>query len=691
MQFFSDISLWWLLPLALVSAGLSYWYYRGQQVVEDASRWKKRGLIALRALSLFLLVLLLFGLILENKEYKTEKPLFITVVDNSMSMLNYADSSKVAGRIDALEQDIRNKYGDRFDFRTYVVGEKVSDTVRTFTERKSDLDQGFDFIYNQYYNRNIGGICFISDGNYNAGKNPVYSAEKISLTPVFSVGVGDTVRKRDHLIRNVAVNEVAFLNNEFLLEVDIEAHKMGKGASSVAVFSEGTKVAEQPLSYTDGTLDFAHASFTLDAKKVGFVSYSVVLKHESNESSYENNEKRFYVEVIDSRSKILILAHAPHPDITAVSQVIQKDPNAEVETMLLSDWKGNFGEYALVIWHDPGHSGSEAIAAALKTSGVPVWYMLTAQSSGSQLGRLGIGLEVPNSNSLDEVQGSIRESFQLFTVSDDLTRALKNFPPLTVRFGSPRWNGGDMLIGQRIGPVEKKEPLLAFRSVNDQKAAVLFGEGIWGWKLSDYVAHNNTILFDELIQKTVQYLTVKKNKEPLRVQLPSRFNVIDDVILNAEFYNSSFEQITDPDISLVLTDEKGVDTRYAFAKNGKGYLLSLGRMKEGRYTWTASTSYNGKKYQKSGTFVVEDVSLEALSTHANHNVLLQIAEKTNGKFYTLANASQLIKDLDTREDIVNVTYEESTFDDLVDWKLLFLLLILSLAGEWFIRRYSGSY
>lgn len=691
MHLFSDISLWWLVPILALAIFVSFIYYRKQKLYTEASGVKKSLFVGLRSLSLCLLALLLFGLILENKDYKTEKPIFIMLVDNSLSMLNYADSTKVAKQIDGLEAKLKEKYGERFDFKAYVVGENVSDSLRTYFEGRSNLDAGFDFIYNQFYNRNIGGICFISDGNFNTGKNPVYTAEKISLTPVFSIGVGDTIQKRDQLVRNVAANEIAFLNNDFPIEVDLEAHKMGKGSSTVSIWSEGVKVAEQQVNYTDGQLDFQHVSFTLKANKEGFISYAVRLKHEANESSYENNEQRFYVEVIGTRNKILLLAQAPHPDLAAISHSIQKDQNAEVESVLLSEWKGEFQDYALVIWHDSGKAGSENTLTSLKASGVPVWVLLTPQSSGAQLRKMNLGIEIPSGGSADEVQGSVQEGFQLFMLSDELKRAIRNFPPLNVRFGNSRLNAGETLLSQRVGPVDKKEPLLAFKNEGNAKVGVLFGDGLWRWKLSDYVQNGDHQRFDELIQKIVQFLTVRKNNEPLRIHMPRRFNIVEDVLVNAEFYNSSFEQITEPNIELVLTDESGTDIRYEFAKNQKAYSLSLGRLKEGRYTWKAFTAFNGKRYEKTGSFVVENVALESLATRADHNLLRQMAEKTNGAFYTLNDADQLVNDLEKRKDLVNVSYEESTFDDLIDWKILCLLLVLSLAGEWFTRRYSGSY
>jgi hypothetical protein len=691
MQVFSDISVWWLFPWMAVSLVLGILYYRKQKVLDDLSRWKKWALIALRSFTLFVLGVLLFGLIVENKDYKTEKPLFITLVDNSMSMLNYQDSSSVETQIASLESNLKTKYGDRFDFKSYVVGSDISEGERSYSEKESNLDKGFDFIYNQYYNRNIGGICFVSDGNFNTGKNPVYSAEKISLTPVFSIGVGDTVLKRDQFIRNLAVNDVAFLNNQFPIEVDIEAHKMGNSSSTVSLWNKGQKLASEEVKYVDGSLDFVHVSFVLEAKETGFVNYTVKVERKDNESSYDNNERSFYVEVIDSRSKILILAKAPHPDLTAIRQVLDADENTEVVSKLISDWDGSLNDYALLIWHDPGHANNNLIADKIRTSKTPVLYLVGGQSTNSNLKKLNIGLNYPGGTRFDEVQGSASESFQLFEVSEDLKKAIRNFPPLTVRFGGVQVSGGNVLISQRIGPVVKNDPVLTFKTESGNKYGVLVGEGLWRWKISEYADYGENKRFNELIQKTVQYLTVKKNTEPLRINLPNRFNVIDDVILNAEFYNSSFQRIVGPDISLILKNEEGVDIKYSFAKNTSDYVLSLGRLKKGKYSWVASTTFDGKKYEKSGVFIVDDISLEALSTHADHNLLKQIAAKTNGKFYSLANAGNLVNDIESRKDIASITYEESSFDDLIDWKWLFFLLILSLAAEWFIRRYSGSY
>jgi hypothetical protein len=149
--------------------------------------------------------------------------------------------------------------------------------------------------------------------------------------------------------------------------------------------------------------------------------------------------------------------------------------------------------------------------------------------------------------------------------------------------------------------------------------------------------------------------------------------------------------ITTPTINFSLKEEGGKLNKFQFGINGNSYRLNTGRLTPGSYSWTANTTFNGKSYSKSGAFIVEDLLLEDLDNQANHQVLRQMANQTNGKFYTLENSNTMYGDLNERKDLVNVSYAESVFIDLIDWKILFLLLLLALVTEWSLRRYFGGY
>ncbi len=690
MNIFADISLWWLIPWAILSLGLAWLYYRKQKMLADVSHWTLKGLIALRSMGIFILGLLLMGLLFEDIDSKSQKPVFITLVDNSASMLNYSDSGQVNKQVASFQSRLKDQYGDRFDWAFYTIGSEVGDTKATYDQNASNLEKGFEQIYTQYYNQNIGGICLISDGNYNTGGHPQYSAERIALTPVFSLGVGDTIKKKDQVIRNVSANEITFYRNQFPVQIDIQGIKTGKVNSEVTISRNGKKLVSEVIRYENGTLDFNQVNALLDADEIGFLEYIVEVKPLSNESGYENNRWSFYVEVIDSRSKILMLSRAPHPDVAAIKSIIETDENVEVKSLLASEWTGKLDEYSLLIWHDPGNQPDQAIIDEIKRNKLPVWYILGTRSSQQTANRLGIPVNLPRAGRLDDAQVSLKSGFQLFELSDKLQNAAPNWPPLIVPFGGVSIGNGSAVLTQRIGPVVKSDPVWAFGN-GSNKQCLLIGEGIWRWKLMEYARTGKSEGFRELIGKTVQYLLVKRNTDALRIHMPRRFTVNEDVIINAEFYNSSLEQITEPEISFRLKDENGSVVNYVFAKAEKNYRLVLGQMKPGRYDWTASAQHAGKKYEKSGSFVVSDVSLEHLESSANHAVLRSVAAATNGSFHQLKNADQLIDDIGKRQDMVTVHYEESTFKDIVDYPWLFVFVILILGFEWFVRRRIGTY
>lgn len=693
MRFISDISLFWLLPIGLAAFGVTFWFYRNQPWLNEVSKTVRRALFSLRFVALFLVGILLLGVLFESVEYRNEKPVFISLIDNSASLKNYKDSNSVQKQITAFQEALKAKYGEKFELVSYVMGNEFRATNQVdLKDSKSKLSEGFESIFSTYYNRNVGGIVCISDGNFNEGPNPVYSAEKIALTPIFTLGVGDTTTQKDQLIRDVSSNEIAFLKNKFPVEVDIEALKIGKRSSKISIFHKGKVIASQQVNYENGTFDFKHVTFELEATEVGFQHYTVEIAPIQGEYSTKNNRRSFYIEVLDGRNKILLLAGAPHPDVAALKYVFEKDENVQVESNLLTDWDNKLDKVDLIVWHEPGVNYSSSVAELIQRSGKPVLYFVGPNTSNSVVQKLNVGMSFSNSNQTDEVQPGLNKGFELFEISTELQRELNYFPPVKVRFGEVKMSPQNkMFLTQRLGQFVKKDPILFFGEQDNNKYGVFVGEGIWRWKINEYSRLKSNVNFQELIQKVSQYLVVKQNASSLRITLPRRFSKGEEVKIKAEFYNEALELITKPTIQFDLTDENGRKSKLEFAVNGNFYTLPLGTLNPGKYTWVASTSFNGKKHSKKGIFVVEDIAIEALETTANHGVLQQISANSNASFYNLKDYQKLLKAIDQRDDIVEVAYEESAFNDLIDYFWILLLILLLLSTEWFLKRYHGGY
>lgn len=633
---------------------------------------------------------MLLNILLERKVSKTEAPVFIVLTDNSSSMLNYQDSSLVKSRVKGLKTDLTEAYGDDFDFVFLNVDDSLNEQNTNFKGLQSELHSGFEYIFNQYYNRNIGGIAFISDGNYNKGIDPVYAASKIPFAPIFTFGVGDTILKRDQLIRSMDANSVAFLGNEFPIELTIESKRFKGKKAKLSLLQSGKEIATKTLDITDNHA-FISEQFQVKASAPGLQSYEVKLQVLEGESSAKNNARRIYVEVLDTRSKVLLLASAPHPDVAAIKSALEGNERVDLQSVSSEKFDGDLKDVELVIAHGIKKGKSEQQLNAIEKAGIPCWYILSSGSDAALLNSRISGGSIPNSNRFDDVMAFENEAFQLFEKNEDVAQLLKTAPPINTRFGEFNGNFGDVWLKQRIGPVKKKDPVLSFKDSKGRKCAFLFGEGIWRWKLNEYVRTQENKGFNTLVQNTVQYLTVKRNSDPLRVYLPEIFNSEEEIIIKAEFYNEALEAITSPSIDLKLKNEAGKSFQYRLSPRKSDYSVNLGKHKPGAYSYEVRAQHNGKTYIKKGVFVIDELTIESLSTHSDFGLLRKLSDQSNGQFYRLANSKQFIADLSKRDDIVDVNYSESKFSHLIDLLAIMICCALLLASEWFIRRYSGSY
>jgi hypothetical protein len=692
MHLLTDFSLWWLVPIGIISFALTYFYYQKVSWLSELSSWKKNLVKALRFSSLFLIGVLLLGLVFEATHYRDEKPIFITLIDNSSSMKNFKDSSTLSKNISKYRSELKERYEDQFELIEWTIGSQQGKDKVDFTEKTTNLELGFEAVISQFYNRNVGGVALISDGNYNVGSNPSYAAEKLNLTPIFTLAVGDTTPKKDHYVKNVSANDLAYLNNDFPVEVDVEAFKLGGKSAVVSIVHNGQTIASQNITYGNQKKTFKQLDFQLKADKVGVQSYTVVVSNITGEYSIKNNRRNFYIEVVDARSKIILLSAAPHPDMSAFKDVLERNENYEVKSILLKDWDQNINKVDLVIWHEPGIQFDPAQHQRLRSAGIPILYVLGQQTDAAEISKLSIGLKSNSSSQSEELEPTFNNGFNSFELSEACKSSIDFLPPLTAKFGAIKVDpSAEILLFQRIGQIKKNDPLLFFSKGEKVKNGVIFGEGIWRWRMNDFVRHQNHDVFNEFISKIANYLMVKNQGMGLRVQLPKRMNSEEELIVTASFYNASMEPITSPKIDFFLSNEQGKQYKSQFAVAGSVYKLNQGKLNPGKYNWKASTTFNGTKYTKSGVFIVEEIQLEKLESFANHGTLKQLSKQSNGSFHPLTSYRKMLDELAKRNDIATVTYEDHTFDDLLDYLWVFALLFTLLAGEWFLRRYFGSY
>jgi hypothetical protein len=298
-----------------------------------------------------------------------------------------------------------------------------------------------------------------------------------------------------------------------------------------------------------------------------------------------------------------------------------------------------------------------------------------------------------SASSSNDVQAIFNPGFNFFTIGDELKRNLPQFAPLAAPFGDFQASGsGQTLLYQRIGRVETQYPLFVLGEVQGIKTGVLAAEGLWKWRLFDFLQHENHDLFDDLMSKTVQYLSVKDDKRRFRIT-PSKsiFSETDQVVFDAELYNESFELINDPDVLLTITDEEKRQYNYTFDKSDRTYTLNAGVLPPGAYRFEGKTATGGEALSFQGQFSVQPVQLELYETTANHGLLQLLSRESGGQVVYPGQIASVASLMEGYDHLKPVVYQTTRTQNVLHFRWLFLLLAGLLFLEWFFRRYFGSY
>lgn len=689
MEFFFTYHPAWLVLAVAIAFAFSYFLYRKDRLLEEVSITIIRIMAFLRFAFVFLICVLLLGLVLERLIEKKERPLLFIANDVSESVVATQDSTYYREDFSRNLSDLSDYFEEKFDVIEYSFDEDIQNGfTNDYSGKTTDLSHLFNSIFDQYNNRNIGGIIVATDGIYNSGSNPIYTLDRKSFVPVFTIGLGDTTEKKDVQIDYVKHNDVAFLGNEFPVEVGVGYTDCLGEEVWVEILKNDQSIIKEKVKFNqkNGRLEL---SFNLKATAKGYQMYTVRVSQLTDEFTVKNNASNFYMDVIDGRQKLLILHAGPHPDISALKYVVDNNKNYEVEVKSEAE-VSSIQNNDLVILHN--YQGKNAAVKKELTEGIcPALFIAGNQSDFAVINEMNLGLSGRRTD-FEETSFKHNTAFKEILLTPEIVNTISDAPPLQSPFGTMTFSSAiDVLAYQQVGNIVLEKPLIYFFNKSGNRNGVIMGEGIWRWRLHDQLKNGGTKNFEEFISKLITYLALKENKDPFRVKLENEYNESQSVIVKAELYNKSYELVNEPDVTFEFSKEGEGMLKPSFKRVGSAYQLDLGKLTQGVYSWKAETNFQGKQFEKEGTFLVRELRLEQLNIQADHRLLKNLAKKSGGNFYRANQLNELKNEIDVRDDFVTVVYQEKSFDDLIDYKWLFILIMAFMAAEWFFRKFNGAY
>lgn len=684
MSLVTEYPLWFILFCLLAGSGYAYFLYR--KINPEISKAIRYSLFLLRFLVVSLLCFFLLNPLIKSTRSYTEKPIILVAADNSASVMKSKDSLFYKKEFRAQLQKLNEALADKYEVHTLKFSNEVKeDTSLDFSGKETNISALITEVQNNFEGKNVGALVMATDGLYNTGSNPLYELNKLSY-PVYTIALGDTTLQRDALIRKIDHNPTAYIGNQFPAEVHVLATDLQGKDAVITISQGGKKLAEQPVRYSSVS-QTSVLNFLLPAEKAGIQRYEASLTAVQGEKSVKNNVMSFVVDVIDKREKILLLANAPHPDINALKQSIEANQSYEVEVKLAENFNQSLKPYSLVILHqiDFKNPVTKKIQAELATHKTSVWQFAKYDFWAFSAVRLN-----NSSNRYNDVEPVLNPGFALFTFSNELKNYVKEFPAVVCPLANYKvTTGSSILITQQIGQVQTDIPLLVFADEGGQKSALFCGDGIWRWRLRDYADHENTDLFDELVQKTVQYLSVKADKSFFRVFTKKIINENEAVEFDAEVFNPSYELINEPEVSMVILNSDKKQFNYTFSKTNNAYHLNVGNFPPGDYIYESKVKISNQLYVQKGEFSVKPLLAEYTNTTADHALLFNMSKKTGGQLFYPNQMGDLQKKLLENENIKTLVHEQKQVSDLINLKFFFVILLVFLSLEWFLRKYNG--
>lgn len=665
-----------LLLSVLIAAGLSFYQYLYK--AKSDSR-VNRFLAFLRFVSLFAIFVLLINPIISRKTYEITKTPLPIVVDNSQSIKELGQET-LAKELTA-KLSANSVLKDKYEVQVYRFdADFQSGSELDFKGKQTHIDQVAQNL-KQFYRNQQYPVVLLTDGNQTIGNDYVYSFQQ--NTTVYPMVLGDTTTFLDLKINQLNVNKYAFLKNKFPVEVFLQ-YSGTKPINATFSIQQGNATLHKQIVSFSAAKKAQVVSVLLNAERVGVQTFKAVLSSSEKEKNTYNNTKNFAVEVIDQRSEIAIISSVNHPDLSALKRSIESNQQRKV-TIVKPNNVNSLQDYNVLILYQPDAQFRSVLEQNQKLQ-LNSFVITGMNTDFNLLNQYQNQVQFKVSGLKEDYTAAFNTQFNSFAL-DDI--GFEQFPPLQHPFGTIVLKGNyNTLLQSKVRNLATENPLLTFSENAPHRTAFLFGENIWKWRMESYLKTKSFENFDIFTDKIIQYLASNTTKKSLVVSHESFYNSGESIEISAQYFNKNYEFDEKARLTIQLKNKATNAVKsFDFLKGNSEFKVNLDGLEHGNYNFTVKE--NNSKTQYSGSFQVLDFEIEKQFINPDLNRLNQLAANTNGKTYFPDKIDQLIDFLSKNETFKPIEKAVIKQTPLIEWIWLLVLLTVSLAAEWFIRKYNG--
>ncbi len=711
---------WFLVVLlVLIAVGISFWTYR--RTVPEIPLNKKILLISFRIIAIFLLLFALFEPVLTMITGKSLPPGIVFLFDNSVSSSlkdaktdRKQDYQSIINNIDFEKNKENSKY-NLFDETVVQLNDFSFDSLN-FKGQLTDISKAINFASVDAEKSNLKAVVLLTDGAFNTGSNPLYSAELLGK-PIYVVGLGDSSFPKDLSVQSIITNEIAYINNPVPVNVNVRISGYESGEAKLTISDNNKKISEQNIFINPDINDYSAVIDYLPTEE-GIRKITATISKADEEITEKNNSASEFIKVLKNKRKIALFAGSPSADVGFVKQVLAKEEGIEIaeyiqqvgakfynepNASLLND-----AEFFVLIGFPINTTPQNVLNLIAKEleRGKSILFIAGQQTDYAKLKSLEQYLPFNTASSspqeflatLDVSPQSLSSSLLRVTGTDADIDYWNNLPPLfrTETFVRTKPES-DFVAGFKVNNVVLKEPMILTRDFQNKKSVAFLGYGLYRWKLLGYAQDmskgrtETPDLFSILVANSFKWLSINEKLKNVIIKTNKKiYASYEKVEFIASVYDAAYTPLDNCDLIVNLkSGNESRDIPLVNIGNGR-YTGIIEGLESGDYNFSGTAKYKDRVIgTDNGRFNIGDLSAEYQNLQMNIGLLKELAIRTGGKFYTKDNVSQLINDINSHKKFktkdVTVKSEFGIWN--IWWVLAIALLLFSL--EWVIRKRAG--
>jgi uncharacterized membrane protein len=719
---------WFMLFVVAAVIGA---YYAYRYVARDKHSW---GLVALRAATFALLAFIFLRPVMNISTVLPQESYMAVVIDNSESM-NIKDdgivtrSEQLAKQFEAT--DFFKRLSDKFKVRIFRFDREAERIERpdqmTYAGKRTRLESATDLLHQELNTVPLSGVVLITDGVDNASKQWTQSLSRLQSRkiPFHTVGVGSDNITRDAEIVKVTAPRATLKESTAVVDVSYRSHGFRGRKATMYIRENGTLLkSEQVTLPADG--EVGETSIDLPVKNEGTRLFSFSLQAQDDRIA-ENNTLDALVEIKNDKPQILYIEGEPRWEFKFLRRAVQDDPNLRLVTLLRSSqnkfyrqgidkeemlaegfpkereelfgYKGLiFGsiestfftpeQLQMVVDFVSNRGGGFMMLggrnsfAGGRYENSPLAEMLPVQMGSADrtpiIGRLKLaitdyGRTHPLMRLSPDANANVKQWSDLPPLNDFNRTLEARVGAIILARGQTEQRGGDPI-------------LLAYQRYGRGRAMALASGSTWRWQM-EMDAEDMT--YEQFWKQVLRWL-VNTSPDPVEINSDKDTYLPGEAIrLYAEISNKAFERMNNAKVVARVVTPEGLTETVPLDWNGSGegtYQAELNATAPGIYRVEVNATQGSQDLGSNRTsFQVQDRPVEFYNASLDSRLLESVAESTGGKYYPLSSLGDLPDDAQYVEGETSFVEQK----ELWDVPFLFMLLCMTLGGEWFWRKKKG--